>query len=126
MILGVGIDLCDAGRMEKSITRQSFLDHVFAPEEQALLAALGNKHRAETAAANFAAKEAFLKAAGTGLGGFAMSELAVLRRESGAPYFALTGAAAAWAAEQNLTVHVSLSHECGLASAVVILETGTP
>ena len=56
MILGVGIDLCDAGRMEKSITRQSFLDHVFAPEEQALLAALGDKHRAETAAANFAAK----------------------------------------------------------------------
>ena len=120
MILGVGIDLCDAGRMEKSITRQSFLDHVFAPEEQALLAALGDKHRAETAAANFAAKEAFLKAAGTGLGGFAMPELAVLRRESGAPYFALTGAAAAWA----LTVHVSLSHERGLASAVVILETG--
>lgn len=68
MILGVGIDLCDAGRMEKSITRQSFLDHVFAPEEQALLAALGDKHRAETAAANFAAKEAFLKAAGTGPG----------------------------------------------------------
>ena len=85
MILGVGIDLCDAGRMEKSITRQSFLDHVFAPKEQALLAALGDKHRAETAAANFAAKEAFLKAAGTGLGGFAMPELAVLRRESGAP-----------------------------------------
>lgn len=124
MILGVGIDLCDAGRMEKSITRQSFLDHVFAPEEQALLAALGDKHRAETAAANFAAKEAFLKAAGTGLGGFAMPELAVLRRESGAPYFALTGAAATWAAEQNLTTHVSLSHERGLASAVVILETG--
>lgn len=49
MILGVGIDLCDAGRMEKSITRQSFLDHVFAPKEQALLAALGDKHRAETA-----------------------------------------------------------------------------
>ena len=116
MILGVGIDLCDAGRMEKSITRQSFLDHV--------LAALGDKHRAETAAANFAAKEAFLKAAGTGLGGFAMPELAVLRRESGAPYFALTGAAATWAAEQNLTAHVSLSHERGLASAVVILETG--
>ena len=122
MILGVGIDLCDAGRMEKSITRQSFLDHVFAPEEQALLAAWGDKHRAETAAANFAAKEAFLKAAGTGLGGFAMPELAVLRRESGAPYFALTGAAAAWAAEQGVTVHLSLTHERGLANAIVILE----
>ena len=71
MIFGVGIDLCDAGRLEKSLAKQSFLDHVFAPSEQALLASLGEKRRAETAAANFAAKEAFLKAAGTGLGGFA-------------------------------------------------------
>ena len=91
MIFGVGIDLCDAGRLEKSLAKQSFLDHVFAPSEQALLASLGEKRRAETAAANFAAKEAFLKAAGTGLGGFAMPELAVLRHKSGAPYFALTG-----------------------------------
>lgn len=64
MIFGVGIDLCDAGRLEKSLAKQSFLDHVFAPSEQALLASLGEKRRAETAAANFAAKEAFLKAAG--------------------------------------------------------------
>ena len=122
MILGVGIDLCDAGRMEKSITRQSFLDHVFAPKEQALLAALGDKHRAETAAANFAAKEAFLKAAGTGLGGFALTDLTVLRKESGAPYFTLTGPAAEWTAANALTPHLSLTHENGLACAFVILE----
>ena len=77
---------------------------------------------ADRAAANFAAKEAFLKAAGTGLGGFAMPELAVLRQKSGAPYFALTGAAAAWVREQGLTVHVSLTHERGLANALVLLE----
>ena len=122
MILGVGIDLCDAGRIEKSLTRAGFVDRVFSPEEQVLLAARGGTHRAETAAANFAAKEAFLKAAGVGLGGFALCELAVLRRESGAPYFALTGTAAAWAEEQGAAVHVSLTHERGLASAVVILE----
>ena len=104
MIFGVGIDLCDAGRLEKSLAKQSFLDHVFAPSEQALLASLGEKRRAETAAANFAAKEAFLKAAGTGLGGFAMPELAVLRQKSGAPYFALTGAAAAWV-KKTLNAH---------------------
>lgn len=122
MIFGVGIDLCDADRLEKSLAKQSFLDHVFAPSEQALLASLGEKRRAETAAANFAAKEAFLKAAGTGLGGFSMPELAVLRQKSGAPYFALTGAAAAWVREQGLTVHVSLTHERGLANALVLLE----
>ena len=46
----------------------------------------------------------------------------LLRRESGAPYFALTGPAAAWAAEQGVTVHLSLTHERGLANAIVILE----
>ena len=61
-------------------------------------------------------------AVGTGLGGFALCDLAVLRRESGAPYFALTGPAAAWAAEQGVTVHLSLTHERGLANAIVILE----
>ena len=122
MIWGVGIDLCDADRIEKSLAKPSFLDHVFAPAEQALLSALGEKRRAETAAANFAAKEAFLKAVGTGLGGVALCDLAVLRRESGAPYFALTGPAAAWAAEQGVTVHLSLTHERGLANAIVIWE----
>ena len=125
MIFGIGTDLCAADRMAAKLQKPAFVQRVFSPAEQALLNERGGTHRAETAAANFAAKEAFLKAAGTGLGGFAMPELAVLRRESGAPYFALTGAAAAWAAEQNLTVHISLSHERGLASAVVILETGT-
>ena len=122
MIFGIGTELCDAGRMEKSLTRQSFVNHVFSPQEQDQLNTLHGKRRAESAAANFAAKEAFLKAAGTGLGGFALPELAVLRRESGAPFFALTGTASAWAAANGLTVHVSLSHEAGLASAVVILE----
>ena len=91
MILGVGIDLCEAQRMEKSLQRQAFCDHVFAAEEQALLAELPARRRAETAAANFAAKEAFLKAVGTGLGGFALNELALLRAQSGAPYFKLSG-----------------------------------
>lgn len=104
MIFGVGIDLCDAGRLEKSLAKQSFLDHVFAPSEQALLASLGEKRRAETAAANFAAKEAFLKARPAPVwAALPCPELAVLRQKSGAPYFALTGAAAAWVREQGLT-----------------------
>lgn len=59
MILGVGIDLCDAGRIAKSLEKATFCDYVYAPAEQVLLAGLGGKRRAETAAANFAAKEAF-------------------------------------------------------------------
>lgn len=122
MIRGVGIDLCEAARLDKSLDRPAFLNHVYAPQEQALLEGLAGRRRLETAAANYAAKEAFLKAVGTGLGGFALPELAVLRRDTGAPYFALTGRAADWAAAQGLTVHLSLTHEAGAAAAFVILE----
>lgn len=126
MILGVGIDLCDAGRIEKSLEKPGFCSYVYAPAEQELLNSLSGKRRAETAAANFAAKEAFLKAAGTGLGGFSLSELALLRAENGAPYFELSGRAAAWASQRGLTVHVSLTHESGLANAIVLLEEHRP
>lgn len=126
MILGIGIDLCAAARIEKSLGKPAFCDYVFAPAEQVLLGGLGGKRRAETAAANFAAKEAFLKAAGTGLGGFALPELALLRAANGAPYFELSGRAAAWVKQRGLTVHVSLTHENGLASAVVVLEEHQP
>ena len=124
MIFGVGIDLCDAGRLEKSLAKQSFLDHVFAPSEQALLASLGEKRRAETAAANFAAKEAFLKACGTGLAGFALNEIAALRDERGAPYLAFFGRAAEFMETNQLSAHLSLTHEADLAAAFVVLERG--
>ena len=121
-IFGIGTDLCQASRMERCLQREAFLHRVFSAQEQVLLAARSGKARWETAAANFAAKEAFLKACGVGLGGFALAEIAVLRRESGAPYYALSGAAAAWAAEKRLTAHLSLSHDGGLALAFAVLE----
>ena len=121
-IYGIGTDLCQASRMERCLQRETFLRRVFSPQEQALLGARGGKARWETAAANFAAKEAFLKACGTGLGGFALAEIAVLRRESGAPYYALSGAAAAWAEANRITAHLSLSHDGGLACAFAVLE----
>lgn len=122
MIAGIGTDLCAVERLAKSLEKPAFCQRVYAPQEQALLDRLHGRRRLETAAANYAAKEAFLKAAGTGLGGFALAELAVLREPNGAPRFALTGAAAAWAQAQGLTAHVSLSHDGGLAAAFVVLE----
>lgn len=122
MIYGVGTDLCSAERMGKKLEKPAFVARVFSAGEQELLAARGGKARAETAAANFAAKEAFLKAAGTGLGGFPLTELAVLRAPTGAPVYALTGTAAAWAHRQGLRAHLSLTHENGLAAAFAVLE----
>lgn len=124
MIYGIGTDLCETARMERAIARDTFLKKVFAPAEQDLLVSHTGKGRAETAAANFAAKEAFLKACGRGLGGFALTEIAVLRQDSGAPYYRLSGAAAQWVEEQHLTAHLSLTHDGGLACAFAVLEQG--
>ena len=126
MIYGIGTDLCAVNRMAEKLQKSAFVQHVFSPAEQALLNSRGGSHRAETAAANFAAKEAFLKAARTGLGGFALADLSVLRMTSGAPYFALTGPAAAWIKTNALTAHLSLTHENGMACAFVILEQEVP
>ena len=119
---GIGVDLCAVSRMEKCLERAAFVRRVFAPAEQELLGSLSGARRAASAAANFAAKEAFLKAAGTGLGGFALTDIAVLRQKSGAPYLRLLGPAAAWAAENGILARVSLTHEAGLACAFVVLE----
>ena len=65
-----------------------------------------------------------MKACGKGLGGFALADIQALRAESGAPYYALEGAAAAHMAENGLHVSLSLSHEGGLAAAFTVLEKG--
>ena len=59
VIYGIGTDLCDVGRIEKSIARPAFLQHVYTPAEQELIVAHTGKKQAETAAANFAAKKHF-------------------------------------------------------------------
>ena len=105
-----------------SIARPAFLQHVYTPAEQELIVAHTGKKQAETAAANFAAKEAFLKACGTGLSGFSMAEIAALRQPSGAPYLEFTGKAARFMAQNHLQAHLSLTHEAGLAGAFVVLE----
>ena len=76
--------------------------------------------RPETMAANFAAKEAFAKALGTGVRGFALGEVAVLRDSLGAPYFALSGRAKELAVGRGLAFSVSLTHTDELAAAFVV------
>ena len=68
MIYGIGVDSCSISRIKEKIQKEHFVQRVFGEEERSLFAKKG-KHIAETAAGNFAAKEAFLKAVGTGLGG---------------------------------------------------------
>lgn len=123
LIYGIGVDCALAERLQKSMTKEGFAKRVFSTAEQQLIAARSGQHAAETAAANFAAKEAFLKAAGTGLGGFALADIEVLRKESGAPYYRLGGSAADFCAAQNLVAHLSVTHENGMAIAFAVLES---
>ena len=115
----IGIDLVDISRMQKCLENPRFLTRVFSVGEQAHICPNGRPN-AQSAAANFAAKEAFSKALGTGVRGFFLNEVSVLRHENGEPYLSLTGRAKAIADERSLSFTVSLTHEAGSACAVVI------
>ena len=121
-----GIDLVEIGRIAKSMENPRFLERVYSPEELELLRSRAkadtplhlSPSAVNTAAANFCAKEAFAKAMGTGVRGFSLSEVSVLRDELGRPYLSLSGNAAKLA--QGLILSVSLTHAKDYASAVVM------
>ena len=113
MIYGIGVDTASAARLEKSIASAHFVQRVFGR---------GPLHRAQTAAATFAAIEALAKALGTGLSGFVWVQAQALRAQSGAPYFAFSGQLAGVMRQKGLTAHLSLTHEGGFATAFVVLE----
>lgn len=115
MELRNGIDLAAVSRVEKSLQREGFWDKCFSPQEQEYIRQ--QPKPAQTAAALWAAKEAFGKAMGVGLSGWSLPQAAVAHREDGAPYFILTGEAAALAEGWQLAL--SLTHEGDCAAAVV-------
>ena len=121
---GIGLDLCEINRFERILEKgDGFLRRYFTQEEQAYLAGRGNT-AAQSAAAMFAAKEAFLKAVGVGIGGgIALSEISVAHEENGRPSYVLTGAAREALASRGATqAWLSLSHETGMAAAVCVVE----
>lgn len=118
MTLRTGIDLIEIHRIRGVLENPRFLQRFFGPAERAWLAGRGNPPH--SVAAGFCAKEAFGKALGTGVRGFALREVELLRDKLGAPYFALSGRAAALAGEQGLAFAVSISHTREHAIAQVV------
>ncbi|GAA3930334.1 holo-ACP synthase [Microbacterium soli] len=118
MIIGTGIDLVDIARFERSIARTPrLLERLFTPAEQRL--------RPRSLAARYAAKEALIKALG-GSDGVYWSEIEIASEPSGRPRFALTGSTAAVVEERGITdVHLTLTHDAGLAAAFVVAERST-
>ena len=117
----IGIDMATVSRIEKSCQKESFRNHVFTQSELNLFF---NREQPKYAslAANFAAKEAFAKALGTGVRKFGFVDVEILRDDLGAPYFNFYGKAAEIVAAGGYKAKVSLSHEGDSAIAMVLLE----
>ena len=124
MILGLGIDVLEVNRMAEALGRHGdrFGERVFTDGEWA---ACGRRtDRVVALAARFAAKEACLKALGTGWAeGLGFRDVEVVRDGNQPPRLVLHGAAARRAEVMGVKrSHVSLTHQPGLAAAVVVLE----
>jgi len=120
----VGIDLVEVARLRRIVERHAgFRERTFTPTELVSAEALPERRRFEFLAGRFAVKEAVLKAFGTGLSDeVAFTDIEVAVAESGAPLLRLTGGAQRLAAARGLTrFQTSISHDAGIAVAVVAL-----
>lgn len=121
MILGTGIDIIEIGRIRAAIGRESFIRRVYTPGEQAYCESRGAQGPASYAA-RFAAKEAIMKAFGTGLAGGNWTDIEVVAAEGGRPVVQLHGSFARLAeAQQVEAIHISLTHAREYAAAQAIL-----
>lgn len=134
MILGLGNDLTDIRRIERTLDRfgDRFIDRVFTPVERAKsdrrIAGRGAQNvRAASYAKRFAAKEACAKALGTGFrAGVFWRDMGVVNLSSGQPTIALSGGAldrlrAITPPGMNASIHLTLTDEYPLAQAIVVI-----
>ena len=128
MIIGMGSDLCDIRRIQKSLDRfgDRFIERIFTDVERARSERKGD--RAASYAKRFAAKEACAKALGTGMRrGVFWRDMGVVNMRSGQPTMTLTGGALARLKEMTppghrAVIHLSLTDDHPYAQAFVIIE----
>lgn len=117
MIVGIGIDLVDIDRFERTLARTPRLaERLFSASER--------ERKPRSLAARYAAKEALIKALG-GSDGVHWTEIEITPEASGRPWFTLTGSTAEVVAARGITtLHLSMSHDANLATAYVVAEAG--
>ncbi|HEU5485818.1 MAG TPA: holo-ACP synthase [Microlunatus sp.] len=115
MIIGIAIDVCEIRRFAEAIERQPrMVQRLFTPTEA--------ERSVSSLAARFAAKEALAKALGAPAG-MRWHDAEVQTDDRGRPFFVIIGTVADRARELGVrTVHLSLSHDAGVASAMVVCE----
>lgn len=116
MIVGIGVDLVDIPRFERSLERTPrLMERLFAVAERTL--------RPPSLAARYAAKEALIKALG-GSDGVHWTDIEIAAEPAGRPIFSLSGTTADTVAARGITgLHLSLSHDAGVAIAYVVAES---
>ena len=114
MIIGIGVDVCSIDRIREACARPGFTDRVFTLPEL--------KGSAQTLAGRFAAKEALAKALGAPAG-LRWTDCEVLSDETGRPSLLVAGTVADRVSELGISrLHVSISHDAGVAVAMVVCE----
>ena len=113
----VGLDMCGISRMEEHVRDTRFLNRFFTDEEAEYILSKGTC-AAQTLAGIFAAKEAFVKALGTGIS-MPMKDVGVTHAQAGQPCYHLTGKAKELAGNAQCTL--SITHEGDMAAAVCII-----
>lgn len=115
MIYGIGIDLVELKRIEQTLDRQPrFAERILTQAEQERFQTLAGHRRIEYLAGRFAAKEAFVKAFGTGVGKtVSWQDVEILNDETGRPIMS---------GPFDGVIHVSITHSEQYASAQVLLE----
>ncbi len=120
MIYGIGLDIIEIERIDQLLERNegSFIERIFTEQERLQIPPNGRR-RVEYIAGRFAAKEAFSKALGTGIGAsLRWHEIEVLALTCGKPYINYSNQIC----ESDLRYHLSISHSNGYAVAQVIIE----
>lgn len=119
-IYGIGNDIIEIDRVKKALNRNiKLLEKMFSSEEIMMFS--DKNYKAESIAGNFAAKEAVVKSIGTGLRGFSLKEVQILRDELNKPTLVPTGKFKAYLEEHGITeIKVTIAHCKTYATATAI------
>ncbi|MFF2448773.1 holo-ACP synthase [Neobacillus sp. NPDC058068] len=114
MIKGIGIDIIELSRIQEIIsTQMKFVDRILTPKEKVKFEGLSSRRQVEFLAGRFSAKEAFSKAAGTGIGKeLSFLDIEIETNSFGKPFFA----------KPEVQAHLSISHSRDYAVAQVVIE----
>ena len=127
MILGVGSDILKNSRIERllNIHRERFLKRIFTSLEVSLIESLNNNKQLFYISKRYAAKEAFAKAIGTGIGGeLSFQDIEILSKKNGKPYFKFSDSLEKKLQNMygKVVAHISMSDEEEYSQAFVVIE----